>query len=381
MSVGTDNTANGTGLHSREKLEAVGTMSLHGLREAIGAAALLPEGGEKQLKKRQLWRQLQRFRETSDVSDDTIEVEEKRLYLGSKKKTNVLRWFRLVAILCWWLLWVPWMFVVSPLRLLHPLLRKIGLYNGILPLDLMARAFNIVNIFLACVKVELEGYEHIDPIMKSHIGVLMMFQHASNLDGFVISSVSPIVFKWVGKESLYKIPIFGWIGYLYGGIIGINRENRESAINSLKHARDVMFRWKRSVAIAPEGSRQNSGQLGPFKKGPFHLALDVKTPILPLICFGANELWPPGQVLPSSGTVVVKFQRVLPVEEWENLDYNGVLELVRHEFFEGTESYPKVFKPSFTVPLWFYLLNLLALPVVPYLLYLQASTVISFLFF
>lgn len=44
-------------------------------------------------------------------------------------------------------------------------------------------------------------------------------------------------------HQVYKVPIFGWLGYLYGAIIGINRSNREEAIRTLTYAREYMSQW------------------------------------------------------------------------------------------------------------------------------------------
>lgn len=81
-----------------------------------------------------------------------------------------------------------------------------GIQNNHLPLDIVTRVFNKVSIILACVDVHLEGDECIQELVREHVGVLAMFQHASNLDGFVISSVSPVFFKWIGKESCACLP-------------------------------------------------------------------------------------------------------------------------------------------------------------------------------
>jgi 1-acyl-sn-glycerol-3-phosphate acyltransferase len=54
-----------------------------------------------------------------------------------------------------------------------------------------------------------------------------------------------------------------------------------------------MNAYKRSIAIAPEGTRTVHGQLGDFKKGAFHLALEAKAPITPIISYGAYHMWNP----------------------------------------------------------------------------------------
>ena len=63
------------------------------------------------------------------------------------------------------------------------------------------------------------------------------------------------------------------------------------------------------VLIAPEGTRSTTGQLLPFKKGPFYIWEDLHVPIVPLVVFGAFELFPRGQSMNSCGRVVVQ---VLP---------------------------------------------------------------------
>lgn len=104
-----------------------------------------------------------------------------------------------------------------------------------------------------------------------------------------------------------------------------------------------------------------------------------KAPILPVMVFGANELWPPGQVLPSPGSVVVKFLPVISVKEYAAMDYNAMLALVRERMLDGMEVYTKT-TPKLGVALPFHALNLFTIGLVFWLAMLQYSYLLSFVF-
>ena len=85
----------------------------------------------------------------------------------------------------------------------------------------------------------------------------------------------------------------------------------------------------RSIAIAPEGTRTLSGQLGEFKKGAFHLALEAKVPITPIICFGGYHLWHPKSILPQrTGQVTLRFLPPIDTSKYSTDDYDALLEEV-----------------------------------------------------
>merc|ERR1719183_506346 len=66
------------------------------------------------------------------------------------------------------------------------------------------------------------------------------------------------------------------------------------------------MRSGRSVAVAPEGTRTTDGNLTlPFKKGAFYTQELAKVPLLPVVIFGAYELWPPGQLFATPGEVTI----------------------------------------------------------------------------
>ena len=64
-------------------------------------------------------------------------------------------------------------------------------------------------------------------------------------------------------------------------IIAIDRSNAERALQSMKKAREVMDRGY-SFGVFTEGTRAMPGELLPFKKGAFHLALQTDAPIIPV---------------------------------------------------------------------------------------------------
>lgn len=91
------------------------------------------------------------------------------------------------------------------------------------------------------------------------------------------------------------------------GSIPVNRNNRSSAVQSLETAQSAAGIGD-CVMIAPEGTRSTTGQLAVFKKGPFYLWEAMgKVPIVPLVIYGAYELYPPGSVFNSCGKVYCEF--------------------------------------------------------------------------
>eukprot|EP01062_Namystynia_karyoxenos_P062570 TRINITY_DN55473_c0_g1_i1.p1 TRINITY_DN55473_c0_g1~~TRINITY_DN55473_c0_g1_i1.p1 ORF type:complete len:461 (+),score=159.38 TRINITY_DN55473_c0_g1_i1:79-1383(+) len=222
-----------------------------------------------------------------------------------RRSTAVMLLRFLGAFIYFCIIGTPFLALMLPLRWAGLLLRRLGWGSNRLPADTVQWLF--VRGMLACfgVVVLVEGLEHVDPSRAA----LVMFQHASNLDAFVLTAHSPLSCKWIGKKQIFWVPIFGWVIKMYGHI-PIDRSNLESAKKSLESAKVHILRWCRSVGIAPEGTRSKTGMLQPFKKGPFHVAQSLALPVQPVVFFGAYELWPPGQLSSSPGIVSMRF---LPV--------------------------------------------------------------------
>lgn len=76
--------------------------------------------------------------------------------------------------------------------------------------------------------------------------VVLLFQHGSNLDGFIILNSFPQYFKSIGKDDIFLMPYVGWMAYIFG-ILPIDRKHRNDAIKQIGRATDYC---KRGVAVA-----------------------------------------------------------------------------------------------------------------------------------
>lgn len=105
--------------------------------------------------------------------------------------------------------------------------------------------------------------------------------HASYLDVPLMVYAIPDLFVFVGKSSLGKIPIFG---YIFRRVhIPVNRSNPKSGLGALQKAKE-RIKSGRSVLIFPEGGfgRIPPPTLAPFKDGAFRLAIETGAPIVPV---------------------------------------------------------------------------------------------------
>lgn len=155
----------------------------------------------------------------------------------------------------------------------------------------MARAWGRSILWISGIRVTVNGFDR-EWIKRPNI---FMSNHQSNYDIPVLLSALPAQFRWLAKAELFKIPIFG-SSMRGAGAISIDRSNRKSAFASLNLAAK-MIRSGTSVMIFPEGTRSSDGQLLPFKKGGFMLAVDAGVPIVPIVIAGTHEVMPKGRLL------------------------------------------------------------------------------------
>lgn len=120
---------------------------------------------------------------------------------------------------------------------------------------------------------------------------------------------------FIAKESLRKVPIFGWAACKINMII-INRKSTVDAIETMKNVETFMMKHRVNIAISPEGTRRrkmsdvndHSQNLGEFKKGAFHLAKNTETYLSPVIMYGANRLCPPKSFIFKQGKIFLVLQ-------------------------------------------------------------------------
>ena len=70
------------------------------------------------------------------------------------------------------------------------------------------------------------------------------------------------------------------------------------------------------MVIAPEGTRSRTGELGPFKLGPMHLAVASRAPIVPMIVAGSARCMPHGQLWAHPGKVIVEFLPAIDTRDY-----------------------------------------------------------------
>lgn len=168
--------------------------------------------------------------------------------------------------------------------------------------------------------------------------VVFVFNHTSNTDPFILSTALPANVRFVYKKELQYVPFLG-CGLVAAGHIAVDRGARDKAINSLHRAeaqlkKDIYNGG--SFALAPEGTRSKDGKLiTPFKKGPFHVAKNTGTKIVPLLIRGAHEIFAPGSMRFRPGVVQVRCLDAVDSKDFEDAD--KLREKVEAMMVEGSD--------------------------------------------
>lgn len=184
--------------------------------------------------------------------------------------------------------------------------------------------------WLMFLPVSVDGQEHIVP-GQSYVFVA---NHQSMFDVWLVYGWLPVIFKWLMKAELRKVPFVG-TGCKAAGHIFIDRRNAKAAMESLKEVEKQLMNGVCTV-IFPEGTRSLNGEVGRFKRGAFQIAWDLGLPVIPLSLDGCYEVLPKGKPFVYRAPVHMHIGEPIDLKQFS--DQNEAIEAVRNAVIAGRKS-------------------------------------------
>lgn len=174
-------------------------------------------------------------------------------------------------------------------------------------LHTLYRWFARACLRVSATELEVHGLEH----LEAGQAYVVVANHESTWDPPVlIAGLPQLVLRFVVKQELMRIPIFGNALQHSGNV----RVVRAQAGGDAERIRQVMDERDPAVSILffAEGTRARDGALHPFRKGAFITAIVYGLPILPVAHAGNYAIWPKGRLRLRRGPAVVQVGEPIP---------------------------------------------------------------------
>ena len=161
-----------------------------------------------------------------------------------------------------------------------------------------------LGLWLTGIKVEIQQPGN---ILRDRAAVYAV-NHASNVEPPVLFAVLSGLFprmRILYKAELRKLPILVR-AFDLAGFVPLERGNRDQSLPAIERAAHAL-RDGNSFLIFPEGTRSRTGDLLPFKKGGFIMALQAQAPVVPVAIKGARDAMKKGSLIIRPVRVTVSF--------------------------------------------------------------------------
>jgi 1-acyl-sn-glycerol-3-phosphate acyltransferase len=168
---------------------------------------------------------------------------------------------------------------------------------------------------LGGIRVEAEGFEKI----PAGQACIFMANHVSNLDPPLFMPLLPGRSAVFLKKTLMKIPVVGMAMRMADFVPVERRGNRDDAKESIDSAAKVLASGVHMTTF-PEGTRSRTGQLLPFKKGPFYLAQETGAPIVPVSIHGTETMMRKGSLRIFPGVAHIRVHPPLYASDFPTRD-------------------------------------------------------------
>jgi 1-acyl-sn-glycerol-3-phosphate acyltransferase len=162
--------------------------------------------------------------------------------------------------------------------------------------------------------------------------------HESNVDPPVLFRALHPRLHILYKAELHKFPIMGTV-FDVGGFVPVDRADPDKAKASISRGA-ASLRAGNSFLIFPEGTRSRTGQLLPFKKGGFIMAIEAQAPIVPVAVQGGRASMRKGSAIVRPVHVSVRIGDPVSTAGLTIDDRDALIERVRSEIEKLLEQGP-----------------------------------------
>jgi 1-acyl-sn-glycerol-3-phosphate acyltransferase len=159
------------------------------------------------------------------------------------------------------------------------------------------------------IPVTLDGLDNFDMSRPQ----IVVANHASFFDILALLAWLPVPPKFIAKKELYRIPVFGG-AIKAAGHVRIDRKNLSQAFGAYAEATKEMKENNLCIVVYPEGTRTLTGDLLPFKKGPFVFAIESGVPVVPCYVGGAFGIQPKGSIKVQPRPLIISLGEPIPTE-------------------------------------------------------------------
>ncbi|NIA24283.1 MAG: 1-acylglycerol-3-phosphate O-acyltransferase [Gammaproteobacteria bacterium] len=172
--------------------------------------------------------------------------------------------------------------------------------------DKIARAWAKACLWPSGTHLDIRGVENANP----NTSYVVVSNHQSTLDIMAHFLALPVPIRFLAKKELFSAPLLGW-ALKAMSMVPVDRRSHNS-YREVKEGALRVAELGKSIIVYPEGTRTRDGDLLPFKRGAFAIAIHTGLPILPTTIYGARKAWVPNRKRIDGGPIIVSIGVPIP---------------------------------------------------------------------
>lgn len=183
-------------------------------------------------------------------------------------------------------------------------------------MNFCSRVWARAVLFCAGVRLTIKGWDRAAASMPA----FFIGNHQSALDIPIIMFALRGQVRFMAKDSLFRIPLFGWVIRRYG-FVPIDRTNVRRTLQTLKGMIAVVQCKPISMTAFPEGTRSRDGRLLPFRRGTMKIVQQARLPVVPFAIDGSIDVHQPDRLLRAApGPVTLTFSEPIFADQAVTMD-------------------------------------------------------------